>query len=251
MSTLKVQLQSVKNELELGKKAEESKHIIEECELIYKRLLKPHDKLRRLISELEILRRLPDEHIQVLNSSEGIENQSAKCMHNLESFKALWETKNYQARSHDELANAEVSLEGLVEALGQAIRECWGLWVEHITRKVAVESIKLESQKNLPGLDKVYNGYVASQNQLNGLLKRIPSEPTAIDTINSLCERMVELKSEMQWNIDPEIADFFDRLDRDPQNKVPLSLLSRKVMTWLEEQGYLDQFVIQRRGTKH
>ena len=251
MSTLKEQLQSVKNELELGKKAEESKHIIDECGVIYQRLVKPQDKLRKLIAELKILQLLPDEFVQALKLSEDIADQTVKCMHSIESFKALWEMKKHQARSHDELANAEASLEGLVENLGQAIRECWDLWVEHITRKVAVESIKLESQKNLPGLDKVYNGYVVSQNQLNGLLKRIPSEPTAIDTINSLCERMVELKSEMEWNIDPEIADFFDRLDRDPQNKVPLSLLSRKVMTWLEEQGYLDQFVIQRRGTRH
>jgi hypothetical protein len=251
MSTLKEQLQSVKNELELGKKAEESKHIIEECEVIYQRLVKPHDKLRRLIAEFKILQLLPDELVQVLKSSEDIANQSAKCMHSIESFKALWETKKHQARSHDELANAEASLETLVETFGQAVRECWNIWVEQITSRVAVENIKLESQKNLPGLDKVYRNYVESQNQLNGLIKRIPNEPTAIDTINGLCERMVELKSKMQWDVDPEVAAFFDRLDRDPLGKVPLSLLSAKVMAWLEEQGYLDQFVIQRRGKRH
>ncbi|MAM89555.1 MAG: hypothetical protein CME36_19835 [unclassified Hahellaceae] len=251
MSTLKEQLQSVKNELELGKQAENSRHIIEECEVIYERLVRPHDKLRRLIAEFKILQLLPDEHVQMLTSSEDITNQSAKCIHSIESFKALWETKRYQARSHDELANAEASLETLVETFGQAVRECWKLWVEQITSRVAVENIKLESQKSLPGLETVYRSYLESQNQLNGLIKRIPSEPTAIDTINSLCERMVELKSEMQWDVDPEVAAFFNRLDRDPQAKVPLSLLSAKVMAWLEEHGYLDQFVIQRRGTRH
>jgi len=251
MSTLKEQLKSLKSELELSKQAEKSKHIIEECEVIYARLQRPHDELRRLIAESEILQLLPDEHIEMLTSSEVIANESAKCMHNIESFKALWETKRYQARSHDELANAEASIKSLVGTYGQAVRECWNLWVEQITRRVAVEDIKLESQKSLPGLDVVYRSYVESQNQLNGLIKRIPNEPTAIDKINSLCERMVELKSKMQWDVDPEVAAFFDRLDRDPQDKVPLSLLSAKVMAWLEEHGYLDQFVIQRRGTRH
>jgi hypothetical protein len=251
MSTLKEQLQSVRTQLELGKKAEESKHIISECEVIYQRLAKPQVKLRKLIADFEMLRLLPEEYVQTLTSSEEVANQSAKCRHSVESFKALWETKNYQARGDDELANAEAGLERLVESLGQAVRECWNLWVEQITSRVAVEHIKLESQKSLPGLDKVYSSYVESQDRLNGLIKRIPSEPITIDTINSLCERMVELKSKMQWDVDPEVAAFFDRLDRDPQGKVPLSLLSAKVMAWPEGQGYLDQFVIQRRGTRH
>ena len=251
MSTLKEQLQSVKNELELGKQAEKSRHIIEECQVIFERLGTPHDKMKRLIAEFKILKLLPDEHVQMLTSSKDIANQSAKCMCNIESFKNLWQTKRYEARSHDELANAEASLESLVETFGQAIWECWNLWVEQITSRVAVENIKLESQKSLPGLETVYRSYLESQNELNGLIKRIPSEPTAIDTINSLCERMVELKSKMQWDVDPEVAAFFNRLDRDTQAKVPLSLLSAKVMAWLEEHGYLDQFVIQRRGTRH
>lgn len=251
MPTLKEQIQSVKNELEWCKKADQAKHIIEECGLIYDRLVKPHEKLRRLILEFNILHRLPDEYIEGLKSSEDIANQGAKCMHSLQRFKALWEAKQHQARSHDELANAETSLEMLVDAFGKAIRESWDLWVEQITSRVAVEDIKLESQRSLPGLERVYSDYVVSQNQLKGILKRIPSEAAAIDTIKSLCEQMVALKSKMQWDVDPEIADFFDRLDRAPLGKIPLSLLSRKVIAWLEEQGYLDQFVIQRRGSRH
>lgn len=248
MSTLKQQMQTLRTQLDLSRQSGEAQYIIHEYREIFNRLQGPLLQLRTIQRQYQAMRSLSDDAPKKIEISEIINSLAKVSTDDLRKFVHRWQEEDYKVRQGDDLANVEASLNGLIKAFKEDISICWNEWIEQITSKSGIEDVLLESQKNIPGSEDIYIKYVKCRQDFRNLHSKIPDEMSVITRLEQLCQQMISLKDQMQFDVPADVSLFFKQLNTNRLFKVPLSLLTPTVYSWLQEHNLLGQFMVERSG---
>lgn len=248
MSTLKQQMAKLQEQITLSKQAGNAKHLIEDCNVIFGRLEQKKIQSEQAIRLYNTLKSLPEDADRQIAASTELREQIQTSQYLLQEFHSKWIEDNAAARNGDELANTESSFDRLIGLLNDESKECWRAWTDRLLGDTAIEDVLLERQKNIPGMESNCTNYVRRRQNLENLTRKPPADELAIDTLVLIRDELITFRSEMDHDLDDEVAEFFRCLNSKYERGVPLSLLTDKVFEWLKKHDYLEKFAITRRG---
>lgn len=247
MSTLVEQIKKLNNQIELSQQSDKAHHIIGEVTYIYEFLNKPQQKLSKLLKQFDALINLPDTAINEVSVTDAVKNLARSNLSILADFTNRWEVEGHLARQGNELVAVDNSLNGFAAILNDDISNCWSDWLQQLQSSIVLEDVLLETQKNIPGLESVYANYKNNKIKLGELTKNIPEDAIAIRQIALLSEEMAKQIGMMDFNLPEEVSTFFKHLNNPIHlGKVPVSMLTPEVISWLKEHKIIDQFAVER-----
>ena len=245
MSTIRAQLEAVKVELNLAKKAENAKHTIEEIQEITNKLDSATEMLDEQVCLLDTLRALPDGALQGLDWK-TIQKSSLQIRKGLEVVTRRWETEGHNVRQGNDLVTFENNSKKLSERIEMELRHAWTGWVSALAKASALDEPMLESQARIPGQGQLCADFRKIQKTFHDLTSRLPSQRSDIQAITKATQRMVALKGSMSFNTPEDVLDFLKAFDSYPQRRVGLHQLTPEVLAWLNKHGWGGQFSLSR-----
>ena len=245
MSTLKTQLEQLNTELKLKESSTEHKAIVADCRDINNQLISQEAALRALSLNAQTLRCLPDSAPKELKYSDATSSQIDKAELCLNAFAQRWQEEGHRSRKGDDLANASESLRHLVDCLRDELEAVWEAWKSELAGKATLETFLFEQQKIIPGKKAICEQFESATSELDSLLCQLPTSTTIIERAEALCFALVTLKSEMDFELSPEVTSFLESINRTG-NKVALRLLTPEVLEWLRDNQLLDNYVVSR-----
>jgi len=247
MATLNEQICQLKEQLNLNQHADNARHILDEYEAIHTPLSKLNSVLRFMSDQYSTLQNLPDEAPARMVFSTEIKETTHNTLFVLQKFTERWDQEGHVARQGNDLPNLVQSLQSLASSCQSEVEYCWKSWVNYLESYVSLEDVLLQSQKNIPSLEKTYNNFITAQSRFRELIKQIPQSPDIIHELQQLREKMVELKGEMQFDLPEEVSAFFKQLDTH-NRRVTLAILTPAIFDWLSSHKLLSEYVVSRTG---
>jgi hypothetical protein len=244
MATISEQISLLKEQLQLSQQADNSRHILDEYEAIRTSIFKVNDSLKTMYSKSRTLQGLPEGGHQKMEFSEDVRETAKSGLFALQTFTARWESEGYKARQGNDLTLMTESLKSLVTSGTEQVEHCWKGWVESL--EVALEDVRLESQKNIPGLESTHAAFIKARIQFRELVAKFPEGAEDIERLQRLSTIMQQLKEKMQFDLPEEVAIFFRQLD-SMSRKVSLGAMTPGVFEWLRLHNLLDAYVVSRK----
>lgn len=249
VTTLNKQVAAIKLELDLREKASNVEYCIGEYQTIYDKLEPLQNLFSIWLPLYSLLQLLPSDAPQKMEFPAEFNSLAEKSQAGLTLFIERWQKEKHLARQGDDLSITAESLQGLTQACKEVVETCWKEWIGYVHQMVDIDEARLDSIKNILGQESIRQEFIKYRSRLNELTSSYPKGKQDIDDIQHLKEKMVALRDQMKFDLPPEVADFFKELDRF-SSKIPLSKLTLPVFTWLQEQGELDAFLLERKGKR-
>lgn len=247
METLNKQIALLEEQLQLNQKADDARHILGEYKAIFDPLSKVDSSLKTVLDYYKTLQVLPEDAPKKMAFSGEVKDAAKKTIFILKAFTERWKKEEHEARQGNDLANAKQSLESLSLFCQGEVERCWLGWVNFLESLVRLEEVLLQSQKNIPGMEEIFSGFVKARSRFRELVEELPTDPDVIYELKILREKMIKLKGKMNFDLPQDVSIFFKDLDIY-NSKVSLSSLTPGVLKWLSENNMLGEFVVSRKG---
>ncbi|GAA5213742.1 protein DpdI [Corallincola platygyrae] len=244
MKTLKSQLAELTNEMALSKQATESKQIIDEYQTIHKKLQPVATSLHAVVEASEVLKNVPSSMTGETTKDNSAKENLTTAIYCLQEFASCWEEQGHLARQSDEFASVEAALTKCCNSEKEHTDQIWREFLAALDKRSVVEQHFLDQQKTL-GFMQVYNDYCDARREFDDLRTAGPNRVDTVQKLQSLCNKMQQLKNGMEFKMPPEVQALFDQLN-SVSGKASLRLLTPDVIDWLDEHNMLDTFVVQR-----
>jgi len=264
MSTLKSQVEKLQSQIKLSSNAQENETIIKANSIILNRLNKSLGDLTRnktkfnvmpLISGLDeqLFPRFEDDDSDgyLISASSGLVLgddikgllERAKASSSL--FTEKWKELEHNAQQDDSLNNSISSLKELTTFINNLNDKYWNQWLINLKNDFVVEEAVLEQQSSL-GKKDVYQQYNKLKDKFDAEKLIINVNSDLVSSLNSLKEKLVKLRGEMDTSDLPEgVSEFLKQLDA-PWSTPTLELLTPSVFEWLTKQDLLSKLKISR-----
>ncbi|ANI32653.1 hypothetical protein AA098_03705 [Pseudomonas sp. JY-Q] len=247
MSSLEQRVSVIRERISLNRSAGNSRIAIEDCKEIYERFSSLSERLALLRRQSSSIAALPDDAPELLSLKDDFKDQIHKVQASLGAFLEVWRKCKQSSRQDDSLENARVALEDLVLRLEGKIESSWKSWVGQLYSQCMVEKVILESQREIPGFEHVYAGYVKLDGEFKVLAKKVPETVWPLDDLVKIKKRMEQIRDEMQLDLPENVKRFFKVLNQRGRIKgVLLSEMDKDTFCWLLEHDLLDQFSVER-----
>ena len=247
MATLNEQIVLLEEQLKLNQQANEARHILGEYEAIRSPLSKVDSSMRTMFDHYQVLQVLPEDAPEKMVFSEEIKKVAKKALFDLQALTERWKAEGYEVRQGNDLALVTEELKTLVFSCAAEVNQCWQSWTDSLKILVSLEDILLQSQKNIPGLEAIYQAFVKAINRFRELVSEFPQDAETIVELQRLSARMHELKGNMRFDLPDDVASFFKELD-NLNRKVSLSVMTSDVFEWLRSHNLLDAYIVSRKG---
>lgn len=248
MTTLNEQIDLLSGQLQLSQQADDARHILQECNLIHTPLFSVDESLKTVCKRFRVLQALPDDAPQKMEFSDDVLEVAKNALFALQKFAARWGKEGYEARQGDDLALTTDILEAFVRAGSGEEDKCWQDWLDSLERLVALEDVRLRSQKNIPGMEKIHDDFVQTRTKFRELVAEFPEDSNDIERLQQISVTMQELRNKMRFDLPEEVATFFKELD-SVSRRVSLAKMTAEVFEWLRSNDLLDDYVVSPRGT--
>ncbi|HBO4327364.1 TPA: hypothetical protein L4U63_005451 [Pseudomonas aeruginosa] len=247
MSGLEQKVYALREQFKLNRSAGELRTAIDDCQEIYERFAALSERLVLLQRQSSSIAALPVDAPELLNFKEEFQEQISKALASLGIFFEVWRNNKQESRQDDSLENARVALENLVVRLESKIDSCWKKWTEQLYSQCMVEKVILNSQREIPGSERVYSDYVELLGRFRGLAKQVPETVWPLRDLMDLKNRMEQVRGEMQLDLPENVKRFFKILNQNGRSTgVPLSEMDKGTFCWLLEHDLLGQFSVER-----
>jgi hypothetical protein len=264
MSTLKVQIKELQNQISLSSNAQENETIIAANTNVLKRLNKSLDELtnnKRKFKAIQNISTYDDQLFPSLSDDEKngyLINESTKLVLgddvkvSLESakksisiFSEKWEEINFKAQQDDSLSDSTISLQNFTKIINNLNDSYWNKWINNLEMDFFVDEAILKQQVSLGRKDVLqkYNDFKAKFDT-EKLLKDVNAG--LVSSLYKLRGNLIEARDEMDRSDLPEgVAEFLKELDA-PWSTPTLQLVTPTVFDWLDKQGLLSKLKISR-----
>ncbi|HBP1357762.1 TPA: hypothetical protein L5T54_000680 [Pseudomonas aeruginosa] len=247
MSSLEQKINVLRERISLNRSVGDSRIAIDDCKEIFERFSGLSEKLVLLRRQSSSIAALPDDAPELLDLKNEFQDQIYKALASLGVFFEVWKNYKQSSRQDDSLENSRIALENLVVRLENKLESCWKLWTEQLYSQCMVEKVILDSQREIPGFEHLYDDYVKLQGDFKGLAKRVPETVWPLDDLMKLKKRMEQLRDEMQLDLPENVKRFFKILNQRGRSAgVLLSEMDKDTFCWLLEHDLLGQFSVER-----
>lgn len=247
MSSLEQKVYALREQFELNRSAGELRTAIDDCQEIYERFVSLSERLVLLQRQSSSIGALPVGAPELLDLKAEFKEQVSTSLASLGVFFEVWRKNKQVSRQDDSLENSRVALESLVVRLESKIDSCWKKWTEQLYSQCMVEKVILDSQREIPGSERVYSDYIELQGRFKDLAKQVPETVWPLRDLMDLKNRMEQVRGEMQLDLPENVKRFFKLLNqRGRSTGVPLSEMDKDTFCWLLEHDLLGQFSVER-----
>lgn len=247
MSSLEQKVYALREQFELNSSAGELRTAIDDCQDIYERFVPLSERLDLLQRQSSSIGALPDDAPELLDLKAEFKEQISTALTSLGFFFEVWRKNKQFSRQDDSLENSRVALENLVVRLESKIGSCWKKWTEQLYSQCMVEKVILDSQREIPGSERVYSDYVELLGKFRGLAKQVPETVWPLRDLMDVKNRMEQVREEMQLDLPENVKRFFKILNQSGRSTgVPLSEMDKDTFCWLLEHDLLGQFSVER-----
>lgn len=247
MSSLEHKVYALREQFELNRSAGELRTAIDDCQEIYERFASLSERLVLLQRQSSSIAALPVDAPETLDLKEEFHGQISKALASLGGFFEVWRKNKQISRQDDSLENSRVALESLVVQLESKLDSCWKKWTEQLYSQCMVEKVILDSQREIPGSERIYDEYVELQGKFRSLAKQVPETVWPLRDLMDLKNRMEQIRGEMQLDLPENVKRFFKILNQRGRSAgVLLSEMDKDTFCWLLENDLLGQFSIER-----
>ena len=167
----------------------------------------------------------------------------------LKLFIKHWEAEDYNARQGDFLENLGIAVKSLTNNMKETNWGLWANWTDELRASFAVEEYLLDAQQGLDAVEERRKEFKSKRDIFEEKSKSIPDDIAAIEEIRGLVEFLKGLMSQMNHEIPEEVKQFFASMSGFGGG-APISLLTPSVIEYLRANKALDNFVVQRPGSR-
>ena len=247
MSTLKEQIEELNIQIKLSQQSDTAQNTLKELSEIYERLATPQLELEKTINKYDALKHIPESATFKFKVPENLKNIAIVSNSALNSLAARWKNEGPLIRNGNDLANVASGLIGLNSQFFEQVTSCWEAWIRQLKSTVVIETVLLETQRHIPGLEDTYTSYNNDMKTFILITKSIPDDKSVINQVISLSQRMANSIGRMQFNLPENVSLFFKYLNNPLHlGKAPISMLTPEVISWLQERNIIDQFIVER-----
>lgn len=276
MSTLRQQLAEMQQQLDLSVQASKATLIIEKCAVVLAKTDTVASHYARLKYQYPALQRLPRD--QRVNWSDDQRNElknAANSVNNLLSQWGRWLSNQTQsaivieAQNPDESLNEEAPAQeptaydiiqndsltlclsqslSLYRTLSERLNIAWEEWLQVMHQKIHVDSKTLDAQQKVDKYKTIADEYLSLRSKYDLLIQSLPENGERILQITAMSDQLHSLREAMNTDDWPEAVKlFFDRINGPQRGKPTLSALTPEVLSWLQDEDMLEDFVITRK----
>jgi len=209
--------------------------------------LKGHDvKLQQTTKQAKIARHsdLNGEIVNKLNNSEHESFERSRSV--LETFQKYWDESDYKVTQGDELNNLVLNFDALAMQISTTNTKLWSDWLHSLQEKFTIEEYLLKDQRGIASVEERRDRFKEEQENFNILVSKIPVDVSDIKKIKDVSEVLTGLKGQMDLKVPEDVKEFFDALGKPPFGAL-ISLLTPEVISYLEDQGGLGEYLVKRR----
>ncbi|RCM97822.1 hypothetical protein PA17_01684 [Pseudomonas aeruginosa] len=247
MSSLEQKVHSLREQFKLNSSARELGAAIDDCQDIYGRFSSLSERLALLQRQSSSIAALPVDAPENLDLKESFQQQISKTLASFGGFFEVWQKNKQASRQDDSLENSRVALENLVVQLEGKLESCWNKWTEQLYSQCMVEKVILDSQREIPGCERLYDEYIELQGKFKSLARQVPETVWPLRDLMDLKNRMEQIRGQMQFELPESVKRFFKILNqRGRTTGVPLSEMDKDTFCWLLEHDLLGQFSVER-----
>ena len=247
MRTLEQQLISLREQYQLSRSAGKAHEAIKDCGEIFSRLKPVIEALSVAVKHRSVLESLPEDAPERIDFDENLQRLRNLAASSLARFLQAWTSHKSEARQDDSLNAVEESLRQLSLCIDERLQSCWISWIGSLRDTFIVEQVILDTQRDIPGLERSYTRYVELQKQFKTLATQVPGAVSSLNDLQLIAKEMHAERGRMKFDLPQEVDAFFKRLNQHGGGgKVPLSEVSPQIFDWLSEQGLLANFTIER-----
>jgi len=247
VSSLEQKIYALREQFELNRSAGEMRTAIDDCQGIYEKFSSLSERLALLQRQSSSIAALPVDAPETLDLKEGFQQQISKTLASFGGYFEVWQKNKQASRQDDSLENSRVALENLVVQLESKLKSCWIKWTEQLYSQCMVEKVILDSQREIPGCERLYDEYVELQGRFKSLARQVPETVWPLRNLMDLKNQMEQIRGQMQFELPESVKRFFKMLNQRGRSAgVLLSEMDKDTFCWLLENDLLRQFTIER-----
>lgn len=247
MTSLEQKVHSLREQFELNSSARELGLVISDCQDIYERFSSLSERLSVLQRQSSSIAALPHDAPETLDMKQDFQQQISKALASFRGFFEVWQRSKQASRQDDSLDNSRVALESLVIQLERKVESCWNKWTAQLYSQCMVEKVILDSQREIPGCERLYDEFVELQGRFKALARQVPENAWGLRDLLELKNQMEQIRGQMQFDLPESVKRFFKVLNlRGRSGGVLLSEMDTETFGWLREHDLLGQFSIER-----
>jgi len=247
VNNLEQKVYALREQFELNSSARELGAAIVDCQDIYDKFSSLSERLALLQRQISSIAALPVDAPETLDLKEGFQQQISKTLASFGGYFEVWQKNKQASRQDDSLENSRVALENLVVQLEGKLESCWSKWTDQLYSQCMVEKVILDSQREMPGCEHLYDEYVELQREFKSLARQVPETVWVLRNLMDLKNKMEQVRGKMQFDLPENVKRFFKILNQRGRSAgVLLSEMDKDTFCWLLENNLLGQFSVER-----
>ncbi|WP_068546533.1 hypothetical protein [Thalassotalea crassostreae] len=243
------QITALDTELQQTIDGSEHQIALSEYDVISNKLLSVQGKLCKVNLHNDVLFSNSEE-FDILNFTEEEEVELNNINLSFQNLISTWNELDYKLRqdTNNTLTTTLALLDSVINSISNKHKLLWTSWVSELKNSFEVSDVMLDTQKNIPHLSAIYSDFVKDRNQFNILSDALPESKVTIKEVKALATNLNSLYNNMEFDLPEGVQKLFNELSRGFNNAVaPLRYLTPEVISWLEENNEIDNFVVKRK----
>lgn len=245
MNKLRQQINNLNDEYSISKKSGDSKRSIDGCEDLHKRFAPIYEEIKLLSRKIKVIKSLSDNESVLFHTV--LIDKLKESINTINSFVLEWDKKKAGTLQTNIVDDSYMALEELEKEYSSVIEEHWLKWKEELEKSFNTEEFLLESQRDIPNLSNIYNRYMVLRREFKDKSRNTPDNVFTVQNIEAIASELKVLLEQMDFDIPPDLDEFFRHINSSNKGQAPLSLLTPSVLDWLKENNQLGGFTIHRK----
>lgn len=247
MTVLMDQILSLSQELDLSIEGESNRVAIGDNENIYDELSQILGDFLETSESRNVLAGLPDEFsLKALEENEFEQYRVSHAL--LKKLFTEWEDVGHKIRGTNSLNDSVSSIRALITMIANKNEIRWRGWLAAQRKTFEVPEVAFSMQEKAPPLKANAKEYTQNLGIFKILEENLPDSLDAITQIETCANVLRKCKQKMVFDLPESMERFFEYTSSAEHDfAFPLSMLTEEVKDWLENNGELQNYSVQRK----